>query len=98
MHIYFTVGTKGLPLNSGAVARYHLTAEYRSTFLQQLHQVTNVSDRAAIHHDLTPSHMKKDEYSVQALEDLLENNWTIILLQEKLSYSISPHGLLLLLM
>ena len=32
--------------------------------------------RAAIHHDLTPSHIKKDEYAVQALVDLLENNWT----------------------
>lgn len=38
--------------------------------------MTDVSDRAAIHHDLTPSRMKKDEDSVQALEDLLENNWT----------------------
>ena len=38
--------------------------------------MTEVSDRAAIHHDLTPSRMKKDEDSVQALKDLLENNWT----------------------
>ena len=38
--------------------------------------MTDVSDRAAIHLDLTPSRIKKDEYAVQALLDLLENNWT----------------------
>ena len=38
--------------------------------------MTDVSDRDAIHHDMTPSRIKKDEYAVQALVDLLENNWT----------------------
>ena len=38
--------------------------------------MTDVSDCAAIHHDLTPSLIKKDEYAVQTLVDLFENNWT----------------------
>ena len=38
--------------------------------------MTDNSDCAAIHHDLAPSRIKKDEYAVQALMDLLENNWT----------------------
>ena len=37
--------------------------------------MTDVLDRAAIH-DLTPSRIKKDEYAVQVLVDLLENIWT----------------------
>ena len=36
----------------------------------------DVSDHAAIHHDLTPSRFKKDEYAVKALVELCENNWT----------------------
>ena len=38
--------------------------------------MTDISDRATIHHDLTPSHIKKDEYAVQALMDLFENYWS----------------------
>ena len=58
------------------MTHYYLTVEYRSCCLQQLRKKTDASDHAAIHHDLTPSHIKKDEYAVQALVDLLENNWT----------------------
>lgn len=76
LHIYFTGGTKGFSLNPGAVTRYYMTAEYRSTCLQQLRKMTDVSSHAAIHYDLTPSRMKKDEEAVQSLEDLLQNNWT----------------------
>ena len=75
-YINFTGGTKGFSLNPGAVTRYYMTAEYRSSCLQQLRKMTDVSDRAAAHHDLTPSRIKKDEAAVQALEDLLKNNWT----------------------
>ena len=38
--------------------------------------MTDISDRATIRHDLTPSSIMKDEYAVQALMDLFENYWS----------------------
>jgi len=38
--------------------------------------MTDATDSAATHHDLTPSRIKKDEDAVQSLEDLFEVNWT----------------------
>ena len=38
--------------------------------------MTDISDRATIRHDLTPSSIMKEEYVVQALMDLFENYWS----------------------
>ena len=35
----------------------------------------DTAGQISVHHDLKPSRIKKDEGSIQAIVDLLENNW-----------------------
>ena len=46
--------------------------------------MTDVADRATIHHYLTPSRIKKDECDVQALIDLFKKTGLILLRIDKL--------------
>jgi hypothetical protein len=69
-------GTKGFSLNPGAVSRYYITAEYRSSCLKQLRKMTEVSETRPSHHDLTVSRIRKDEQAVKSLVELMETNWT----------------------
>jgi hypothetical protein len=68
-------GTKGFSLKKGAVSRYYLTAEHRSTCLRQLRQMVQVHTPGTAHADLEPARIKRDEKGVQSLTDTLENNW-----------------------
>ena len=70
-------GTKGFSLKPGAVSRYYLTAEYRSSFLHMLRDVTGTRNFTSNtgHPDLSKSRIKKDEKDVLSLIDMLQNNW-----------------------
>lgn len=61
---------------SGAVCRFYMTAEYRSSCLRQLRRMTDVGNDKKTHPDLSPSRIKKDEAAVQSLENILQTNWT----------------------
>ena len=68
-------GTKGFSLKPAALSRYYLTAEYRSTCLKQLRELTDIRPPGISHHDLESSRIRKDEVAVQSLVDLMENEW-----------------------
>ena len=68
-------GTKGFSLKPGAVSRYYLTAEYRSSYLRQLKESVNITDPNSRHADLRQSRISRDEADIQSLIDMLENNW-----------------------
>ena len=69
-------GTKGFSLNPGAVSRYYLTAEYRSSFLHLLRDAVGTSKSTKFHHpDLSISRIKRDERDVISLMELLESSW-----------------------
>ena len=65
-------GTKGFSLKPAALSHYYLTAEYRSTCLKQLRQLTKIKPLGVSHHDLDSSRIRKDELAVQLLVDLME--------------------------
>ena len=68
-------GTKGFSLNPGAVSRFYLTAEYRSSYLRQLKESVNITDTNSRHADLGHSRITRDEADIQSVMDMLENNW-----------------------
>lgn len=69
-------GTKGFSLKPGAVSRYYLTSEYRSSYLRELRDIVGTnSSRHLNHPDLHLPRIKKDEADVRAFEDLIENSW-----------------------
>lgn len=68
-------GTKGFSLNKGAVARYYLTAEYRTEALRQLQELVSLQSANTGHTDLQTSRTKRDESDVTYIIDVLENNW-----------------------
>ena len=69
-------GTKGFSLKPGAVTRYYLTSEYRSSYLRQLRDVIGRdSSQHLSYPDLHLPRIKKDESDVKAVLDLMENNW-----------------------
>ena len=57
-------GTKGFSLKPAALSRYYLTAEYRSTCLKQLRELTDIKPPGASHHDLESTRIRKDELHV----------------------------------
>ena len=65
-------GTKGFSLKPGAVSKYYLTAEYRSTCLRKLREMIQIKSVDVSHSDLEPSRIKKDEIGVQSLTEMLE--------------------------
>ena len=54
-------GTKGFSTNKGAVLRYYLTADYRSSCLRQLHEMIDAAQGPQSHPDMTPSRIRRDE-------------------------------------
>ena len=69
--------TPGCSLKPAALSRYYLTAEYRSTCLKQLRELTDIKPPGVSHHDLESSRIRKDELAVQSLVDLMETEWII---------------------
>ena len=69
-------GTKGVSLKPGAVAKYYLTAEHRSTSMRQFRGMIGAQESPFMHPDLQPSRIKRDEAAVQSLVMLMEDNWT----------------------
>ena len=65
-------GTKGFSLKPAALIRYYLTAEYRSTCLKQLRELTDIKPPCVSHHDLESSRIRKDELAVQSLVNLMD--------------------------
>ena len=68
-------GTKGFSLKPGAVSRYYITAEFRSTYLRVLRDMVHLNQSELQHADLQQSRIKRDEQDVQALMEMLETNW-----------------------
>jgi len=66
-------GVRKYSLKPGAVSRFFLTAEYRSSFLRHLRDVlvTGKSDHG--HVELQNSRIKKDELAVNAVVETLQN-------------------------
>ena len=68
-------GTNGFNLKPGAVSRYYITAEYRSTYFRQLKESVNITDPNSRHADLRQSRISRDEADIQSLIDMLKNTW-----------------------
>ena len=69
-------GTKRFSLKPGAVNRYYLTSEYRSSYLRKLRDmIGRNSSRHFNHPDMHFPRIKKDEADVRALQELMENTW-----------------------
>ena len=70
-------GTEGFSLKPGAVSRYYITAEYRSTCLRQLKMLTDTSHSLGkLHSDLYTTQIRKDESDVDRIVELLQETWT----------------------
>ena len=69
-------GTKGFSLKPGAISKYYLTAEYRSTSLKQFRTMIDMVNSESVHTDLEPSRIRKDEADVKSLVCLMDDNWT----------------------
>ena len=69
-------GTKVFSLKPGAVARYYMTSEYRSTFLRQLRSMVHVGQHDYFSHpDIRFPRIRKDEADIQSLIQLLDSSW-----------------------
>jgi hypothetical protein len=69
-------GTKGFSLNPAALKKHYMTAEYRALFLGNLRDMLDMNAyQASSHPDLNKPRIAKDEKDIQAMEDLLKNNW-----------------------
>ena len=69
-----TKGTKGFSLNSRAVQRYYMTAEFRSLFLRNLRTMVGHAQGNNDEVDLQQSQIAKDKQDVKAMVDLIESN------------------------
>ena len=60
------------------MSRYYITAEYRSSCLKQLREISRSSNKTGRlgHSDLSKARISKDEESVQLLVDLMSETWT----------------------
>ena len=67
--------SKGFSIKPAALSRYYLTVEYRSTYLKQPRELTDIKPPGVSHHDLKSSRITKDELAVQSLVDLMETEW-----------------------
>lgn len=68
-------GTTGFSLKSNTVSKYYLTAEYRSICIRQLRQLSGTTLKTSYHHDFGSVRKTKDEISVKAVVELLDNDW-----------------------
>ena len=69
-------GTRGFSLNKGAVARYYLTAEYRTAALRTLRDLISSHGDGIGHPDLQSSRFARDKSDVASIIEMLGNNWT----------------------
>jgi len=69
-------GTKGFSLKPGAVSRYYLMSEYRSSYLRQVRlMIGRENTQHFSHPDLQHTRVMKDERDVQAFVELIERSW-----------------------
>ena len=68
-------GTKGFSLKPGAISIFYLTVEYRSSYLRKLKTMLDLNQLEFHHQDLQATRISRDEYDVQNLVIMLENNW-----------------------
>ncbi len=68
-------GTTRFSLNPAAVQKHYLTAEYRSIFLGNLGDFVGLNSSQLYPSDLSSGRITKDEADVQAVVDVLEENW-----------------------
>ena len=70
-------GTRGFSLKPETVAKYYLSAEYRSMAMRQIHEFVDGIDTGnrTKHPDLVSSRIRKDERDVQSVVGLLEHEW-----------------------
>ena len=68
-------GTKDFSLNSSALSKYYLSAEYGSFCIRNLRQLTNVSHCRWQHPDLDPYRLAKDEQAISSCVVLLWDSW-----------------------
>jgi hypothetical protein len=69
-------GTVCFSLNPGAVSRYYLTADHRAEVLRQLRKLVSLQSPGLGHADLQSSLIKRDEFDVTSILEILEGNWT----------------------
>ena len=65
-YIFFEINRS---LNS--VQKHYMMSEFRTSF----RDMCDTAGQNSVHHDLKPSRIEKDEGSIQAIVDLLANNW-----------------------
>ena len=68
-------GTKGFSLKAGAVTKYYINAEHRSTCLKQIREMTRINTSKFSHADLQTPCIKRDVQDVDALRTMMETNW-----------------------
>ena len=68
-------GIKGFSVNYGAVKRHYLTADTRSSCLNQLRLLSKMSTACISHPDLTRSRISKDEADVKEITEILTSSW-----------------------
>eukprot|EP00794_Sanderia_malayensis_P020731 gene20733-22764_t len=68
-------GTKGFSLRKGCVARYYITADYRSSCVRGLREMVDLNRAGAMHPDLRLSRIRKDEEGVKSLVGMLKDTW-----------------------
>ena len=66
-------GTTKFSQKRGAVKRFYLTAEYRSGFLNQLRDMTEINQSDFHHSELQKPRTEKDEKAVSDVVDVLQN-------------------------
>ena len=67
-------GTKGFSTKAGAVRRFYITADYRSTCIRQLREITNITKGSFTHPDMMPKRISRDELDVSSVVDMLQSN------------------------
>ena len=69
-------GMKSFSLKPGAVSRYYLTSEYRSSNLRELRDMVSRNGSQHFNHpDLQLTRIWKDETDVRSFVELMENSW-----------------------
>lgn len=68
-----TGGTAWLSLKAGAIKRYYIIAEYRSTFLGQLRDMVQGNKSKVCHKELQRPRIQKDEEAVSAVVGLIKD-------------------------
>ena len=70
-----TGGTRGFSLNSNAVSRYYITADFRRSCLRQIRQSINSRKEKGGHPDLRRGRILRDERDIHQILDLFQTVW-----------------------